>query len=148
MTVILITTLSILAIAALAWVANLALRVRVCPICLGVGGTWLWVVAARFLGFGVDTSMLPILLGGSVAGLAYQLEKYLPAGRSALLWKTLFIPAGFIAAYGIAVPDWTVLAAAMVALLLLTGIFFLLPQVQTKDGAAIEKLEQQMKKCC
>ncbi|MBI4294303.1 MAG: hypothetical protein HY661_22720 [Betaproteobacteria bacterium] len=148
MTVLLITTLSILAIAALAWAANSVLRVRMCPICLGVGGTWLWVVVARSLGFAVDASMLPILLGGSVAGLAYQLEKHLPRGRSSLLWKTLFIPMGFIAAYGLALPDWIVFWAATVALLLLTAIFFLLPQVQTKDSTAIEKLEQQMKKCC
>lgn len=148
MTAILITSLSILAIAALAWVAKLVLRVRVCPICLGVGGTWLWVVVARFLRFAVDTSMLPILLGGSVVGVAYQLEKHLPQGRSPLLWKTLFIPAGFIAAYGLAVPDWTALAAAMVALLPLAAIFFLSLQVRAKDRATIEKLEQQMKQCC
>lgn len=148
MTVLLITTLSILAIAALAWAANSVLRVRICPICLGVGGTWLWVVVARSLDFAVDTAMLPILLGGSVAGLAYQLEKHLPQGRSSLLWKTFFIPAGFIAAYGLALPDWTVLLAATVVLLLLTAIFFRSPKVQTKDRAAIEKLEQQMKKCC
>ena len=148
MTALVIITLSILVIAALAWGANSVLRVRVCPICLGVGLTWLWMVIARFSGFAVDTSMLPILLGGSVVGVAYQLEKHLPQGRSALLWKTLFIPAGFVAAYGLAVPDWPVLGGAVGALLLLTVIFFLAPKSQVKDPAAIEKLEQQMKKCC
>ena len=148
MTIMFTTTLSILAIAALAWAAKMVLRVRVCPICLGVGGTWLWMIAARFVGLAVDTSMLPILLGGSVVGIAYQLEKHLPKGRSPLLWKTLFIPAGFVAAYGLALPDWLMLAAGMVALLLLTAAFFLWPQANTEDRAAVEKLEQQMKKCC
>lgn len=40
-----------------------------------------------------------MLLGGSVAGIAYQVEQRLPLERSPLLWKILFIPAGFVAAY-------------------------------------------------
>ena len=106
------------------------------------------MVIARYFGVAFDTSMLPVLLGGSAVGVAYQLERRLPEGRPPLLWMTLFIPAGFIAAYGIALPNWTVLAAAIVALLLLTAIFFAPPRVQAKDSATVEKLQQQMKKCC
>lgn len=148
MTSVLIPVLSILAIAAAAWAANRMLRVSLCPICLGVGGTWLWMLAARHLGAPFDTSMLPVLLGGSAVGVAYQLEKRLPPGRSALLWKSLFIPAGLAAAHGIALPDWTVLAAAAAAALALTLVFFIPPRAQAQDSAAVEKLQEQMKKCC
>lgn len=148
MTPMLTTLLSILALTALAWAARKMLRVSVCPICLGVGGTWLWMVVARYFGVAFDTAMLPVLLGGSAVGVAYQLETRLPAARSALLWKSLFIPVGLVAAHGIAAPDWKVLAAAIVALLLLTAIFFVPPRIQPRDGATVEKLEQQMKKCC
>src|SRR3990172_8674039 len=92
MTAILATTFSILAISGVAWAAKRMLRVPVCPICLGVGGTWLWMLIGRSLGYAVDATMLAILLGGSVAGIAYQLERRLPQGRSPLLWKILFIP--------------------------------------------------------
>lgn len=148
MTAVLTSVLSILAIAALAWTAKRMLRAPVCPICMGVGGTWLWMVVARYLGLAFDTSMLPVLLGGSAVGVAYQLEKRLPEGRSALLWKSLFIPFGLAAAYGVALPNWTVLATALVALLIVAGIFFAPLQEEPRDSAAVEKLQEQMKKCC
>ena len=116
MIVILATTFSILAIAAAAWAAKKLLRIPVCPICFGVGGTWLWMVIGRSLGYAVDASMLSILLGASVAGIAYQVEKRLPRGRSPLLWKTLFIPCGFVAAYALASPQWTLFAVTSAAL--------------------------------
>ncbi len=82
------------------------------------------------------------------AGIAYQLEKHLPAGRSPLLWKTLFLPLGFMAAYGLAVPHWGLLAMVVAALLLLTAVFFVPRRHAGKNSAAVEKLERDMKKCC
>ncbi len=148
MTIILITTLSILAITGLAWLARKVLPFPVCPICVGVAGTWLWMLAGRLAGFAFDAPMLAILLGGSVAGIAYQLEKHLPQGRSPLLWKTLFLPIGFVAAYGLAVAHWRLLAMAIVALLLLTAVFFVPRRQPEKNSAVVEKLKEDMKKCC
>ncbi|MEK7877081.1 MAG: hypothetical protein AAB325_12920 [Pseudomonadota bacterium] len=148
MTIILITTVSILAITGFAWLAGKALRFPVCPICIGVAGTWLWMLAAQLAGLAPDPSMLAILLGGSVVGPAYQLEKHLPQGRSPLLWKTLFLPIGFVAAYGVAVTHWSLLAMAAAALLLLTAVFFLRRHHAENNSAAVEKLEREMKKCC
>ncbi len=148
MTIILITTVSILAITGLAWLARKVLPFPVCPICVGVAGTWLWMLAARLAGFAFDASMLAILLGGSVVGIAYQLEKHLPRGRSPLIWKTLILPTGFAAAYGLTVPQWSLLAMAGAALLLLTAVFFVPPRRSEKNSAAVEKLERDMKKCC
>ncbi len=148
MTVAIATVISILAIAAMAWTAKSMLRVPVCPICLGVGGTWLWMLVARHYGVEFDSTMLAVLLGASAVGVAYQLEKRLPEGRSALLWKSLFIPFGLAAAYGVALPNWTVLAAAAVVLLIVAGIFLAPVQAEPKDSAAVGKLREQMKKCC
>ena len=148
MTIVLITTISILAITGLAWLVAKALPFPVCPVCVGVAGTWLWMLAARLAGFAFDASMLAILLGGSVVGIAYQLEKHLPRGRSPLLWKTLFLPIGFVAAYGLALPHWSVLAITIVALLFLTAVFFMPHRDPEKKSAAVEKLEKYMKKCC
>ena len=148
MTVALATVLSILAITALAWAAQRRARAPICPICVGVGGTWLWMLAARYLGVAFDATMLPVLLGGSAVGVAYVLERRLPEGRSALLWKSLFIPSSLAAAYGVALPDWTVLGAGAAALLLVSIVFFLPTQAQAKDNATVESLQEQMKKCC
>ena len=148
MTVILITIVSILAITGLAWLAAKALPFPVCPICVGVAGTWLWMVAARLAGFAFDASMLAILLGGSVVGIAYQLEKHLPEGRSPLLWKALFMPVGFAAAYGIAQPHWGLLLIAGIVLLALATVFYMPRRGPGPRSAAVAKLEREMKKCC
>ena len=148
MTVILATIFSIFAICGMAWAARKMLRVPICPICLGVGGTWLWMVIARAFGYAVDTTMLSILLGGSVAGIAYQLENRLPPGRSPLLWKTLFIPSGFVAACALAAPQWALFAAASVALVLLTAVFLLPPGALGEKNETVEELKRKMRECC
>ena len=148
MTAILTATLSIFAIAGLAWAAKKLLRAPVCPICLGVGGTWLWMVIARSVGYAVDVTMLSILLGGSVAGIAYQVEKRLPQGRSPLLWKTLFIPAGFVAAYALAAPQWILFAVMSVALVLLTAFFLVPPAASGEQSETVEQLKKKMEQCC
>jgi len=150
MTVILITTLSILAITGVAWLVSkiLPFSFSICPICVGVAGTWLWMLAGRLAGFRIDAPMFAILLGGSVVGIGDQLEKHLPQGRSPLLWKTLFLPIGFVAAYGLAAAHWSMLATAIVALLLLTAVFFVPRRQPVKNNAAVEKLKEDMRKCC
>jgi len=148
MTAILTATVSIFAIAGLAWAAKKLLRAPVCPICLGVGGTWLWMVIARSVGYAVDVTMLSILLGGSVAGIAYQVEKRLPQGRSPLLWKTLFIPAGFVAAYALAAPQWILFAVMSVALVLLTAFFLVPPAASGEQSETVEQLKKKMEQCC
>jgi len=140
--------ISILAISAVAWAAKKLLRVPVCPICLGVGGTWLWMLVGRSLGHAVDATMLSILLGGSVAGIAYQLEKRLPPERSSLLWKTLFVPAGFVAAYALVQLQWTLLAVTGALLALLTA-FFLAPRAASREQSeTVEELKKKMRECC
>ncbi len=148
MAIVLITAVSILVLAGLAWIAGKFLRFPVCPICVGVGATWIGMLAARFAGFAIDATMLAVLIGGSVVGIAYQLEKRLPGGRSRLLWKTLFFPTGFAAAYGVAVANWGMAATAAAALLLLSAVFLLPHRLSGTDDEVVEKLEKRMKECC
>lgn len=148
MTVVVTTIGSILALAALAWAASRLLRIPLCPVCTGVAGTWLWMLLARYLGVVIDAAMLSILLGGSAVGVAYQLEKRLAGARSPLLWKTLSIPAGFAAAYGLVAAQWTTLAAALLVLLLLSA-YFLWPRAgAATPSEAVQDLESKMKNCC
>lgn len=139
---------SILVLACLAWLAGKALRSPLCPICFGVGGTWLWMLAARFAGFPIDATMLAVLLGASVVGIAGRLEGRLPQGRSPLLWKTLALPVGFVAAYGLVAERWVPAGIAALALVLLAGLFLLPRRLAGTDEAVVEKLEREMKKCC
>jgi hypothetical protein len=148
MTVAALTAVSILAIAGLAWFASRALRLPLCPICIGVVGTWLWMLGARFAGLPIDGAMLGILLGASVVGIANQIEPHLAPRRSRLLWKTLALPIGIAAAYGVAAQAWTLAALAALALAFLAA-WFVLPGSRVRNGEPVVKeLEEQMKRCC
>jgi len=148
MNALLVSTSSIFVITAAVWALRRLTRWPLCPICLGVGGTWLWQLVWREMGYSVDTTVLAILLGGSTAGIAYLLEKRLPPGRSALWWKTLFIPTGFVLAYAMVLTNWTLAALALMTAVFL-AVFFLR---STSTGAApsqtVDELKRKMEQCC
>jgi len=143
-----IAVASIFVLAGLAWLAARALRLALCPICFGVGGTWLWMIGARFIGVQVDTTMLAVLLGASVVGISGQLERRLPEGQPPLLWKTLALPVGVVAAYGLVAERWGVAAIAFLVFVTLAVLFLLPRRLAGTDEAVVKKLEQQMKNCC
>jgi len=139
---------SILALSGLGWFATSALRRPLCPVCLGVGGTWAWMLAARFAGYAVDATILAVLLGASVVGAAYQLERRLGPGRSPLLWKGLFIPVGIVAAHALVAERWSLAAAALLVLVSLAAYFRSPRQHVQADAAAVSELEDKLKGCC
>lgn len=146
---ILISLVSIWFIALCTWAINRVLALGVCPICAGVSGTWIWLMAAFLLGYPVDLLAPALLMGGSVVGMAYSLEKKLPAHgwRTPLLFKTLFIPAGFVASYGILVQWWGMALAALL-FLLGTAFAFLSSKENIQNKKTVEDLEKKMKQCC
>lgn len=152
---------SILVITALAWALNKSLPFKVCPICAGVAGTWAWMLAGMLSGYLSTTPyqlLTAVLMGGSVVGIANLLEKRLPqtsgGWRTPLLWKTLFIPAGFTAVYGILLSDWYILATSAIFLVLITLLFAAKLPLGIKNKKAprhdekVEKIEKEMEKCC
>lgn len=150
-----IAIVSIFVLTALMLLSNKILPFTVCPICAGVSGTWIWILFGLYAGL-LETEgwrmIAGMAMGGSVAGIAYQLEKRLPQGSSLLLWKALFIPVGFVAVYGLIFFRLPVFAGAIVFLLLLTARFFkklYWPAGSRKDGGkTAEELEKKMENCC
>ncbi|MDO8561693.1 MAG: hypothetical protein Q7S05_02600 [bacterium] len=145
-----ITVISILAVSTLAYFAKRILPLKVCPICAGVFITWVWLLGAHFLGYPVDLTVPALLMGGSVVGIAYSLEKRslnISAERL-LLWKVLFIPAGFIAAYSI-LEGWWIAFLAALAFLLAVSTLFLRSSGGTKmRDETVGDIEKKMKDCC
>jgi hypothetical protein len=149
MTAVWTALLSIWALAAAGWVARRFFGVPACPICVGVAGTWLWMLAARHYGVPVDTAMLPLLLGGSVVGIAYQLEHRLPPGRSPMLWKSVVVPLGFGAAFALEQQHAMLFAASVLALAASAVAFFRRSgPAPAPDGERLAELKRQMKQCC
>jgi len=148
MTSLLIAIASMLVLGLLGWLAGKVSRLPVCPVCVGVAGTWLWMIAVRLAGYDVDATLLGILMGASVVGFAQAMEARLPSGRSALAWKALALPVGVVAAAGLAGEHWGLAGAAGAALALLTAIALRRRDAKTSDSAVVSQLEERMKKCC
>ena len=149
--VIIITIVSIFAITGLMWFLNRIFPFKICPICAGVSGTWLLILVGIYGGWLEADGwklMAALAMGGSIVGIAYQLEKKLPVGRSPLLWKALFIPAGFIAAYGILMQWWGVFLASLAFLFTLAFVFRAPPRNPSTHDVKVRELEKKMKNCC
>lgn len=141
---------SILALTAVVWGANKFLPFSVCPICAGSLITWVWLVAAYFAGYEIDLTVPAILMGGSVVGVAYQLEKrfsdVLPATR--LLWKVFFMPVGFVAMYAVLEGQWIVFVSSAAFLAAISARLIFPRRQAGLHEESIEALEKSMKDCC
>lgn len=151
-----ITIFLILFIAVCAWIFNKALKINICVVCAGTAGTWISLSAARFAGYPADPMIIGILMGGSVVGIMYQIEK---KRRSAAapqqqpppppLLKLAFIIAGFSAVYSFLQYLWfpffiaALLAAAAGLVLHRAGL--IKPE---KPGQHEKELMDKMKNCC
>ena len=100
---IIITIISIFFLTLIAWAFRQISGVKICPFCAGVALTWLWMLSAYYLGYGTDLTILAMLMGGSVVGISYTLEKYRAQSLAA---RTIFIVSGFEAVYSLINAEW------------------------------------------
>ncbi len=140
---------SLFALAAAASVAARFVRVSVCPVCAGVAGTWLWMLAARETGvFAADPLILAALLGGSAVGITQSIHSRLPEERSPQFWKALLLAGGFTLAYALALGQGTLAAAPAAQFALTAALALRRESAPARDEEAITLLEERMKKCC
>ena len=154
--IIIFTLISIWALTGLAYIVRRFTPLKVCPICAGVSLTWVWMLVATLTGqLPITDYRLPIaiLMGGSVVGLAYQIEKHLVSRKASwgtlLLWKTLFIPVGFAAIWGVLAQTWWLALAGVVACGVLTWAFLRRPApLRGEEKQKVAALEKEMENCC
>jgi len=131
------------------WFVNQIMPFTICPICAGVSLTWAWLIVAHFMGYQVVMTIPALLMGGSVVGIAFQLEK--KSGDSSpgarILWKMFFIPAGFIAAYAV-LEQWWVVFLFAIAFLVVISFWFLSLRKAASAGETVKGIEKEMKDCC
>lgn len=143
-------TIALVSIFAIAGLAGLLRRAgfAVCPICAGVAGTWLWMLSASFLGYAIDIRIPAMLMGGSVVGIAYTAEKRISGKRSPLIWKMLFIPIGFAAAYALLSQLWIMFAGAVIALAAIAFAFLGRADRPPANESRVKEIEKKMEQCC
>lgn len=123
---------------------------KVCPICAGVSGTWFWMLIASYSGYPVDLAIVGLLMGGSVVGMAYQLERKIRVNK-VLAWKILFIPAGFVGAYSLIYFSGLVLVIFSAFIYFLLNVFiedFRIIGANKNRTTKVTCLEEKMKNCC
>lgn len=153
MIILVIAILSIFLLAGVAWLVKWISNIAViCPVCVGVSGTWLWIVAGMYFGWLEAESwklIAALAMGGSVVGIAYQAEKRLASRCSPMLWKMLFIPTGFVLAYSILSWWWTgVAVSAALCVVWLMSCIKRERHDAARDDAAVKMLEEKMKNNC
>lgn len=124
-----ITIISIFVITGVVWLINKTFSTKVCHICGGVFLTWLWMLIGIFTGqlpIADYQLLVAILMGGSVTGFAYWMEKHKTLRYSSVAWKIFFIPTGFIAAYSLISSEWIIFLVTVVILALLMVLFLFL----------------------
>jgi|SRR3989344_5060378 len=143
-----ITIASIGVLALCAWLANKTFKTNICPICAGTALTWIWMLAARSVGYDTNPVIIGILMGGSVVGIAYMLERHIAHSTSAMIWKLVFIPAGFATVYGIIASQWPLFWFSAF-ILAIAGVFARKQRrVTMRDDKKIQELKQKMRRCC
>jgi len=131
-----------LAITLITWIFRKITGFNICPFCAGVAGTWTWMLLAYYLGYAADRTILAMLMGGSVVGISYTLEKY---GGSSLIARTIFIAAGFEAVYSLINTEWLRFFISMLIAISFAGKHFLKKSSPSRRAAELEK---KMKNCC
>ncbi len=96
----------------------------------------------------MDATVLAILLGASVLGIAQWRAERLTHAGSAMLWKALASTAGSAAAYGLVAELWGLALLSALAFAFLALLFRVPRQVPRTDSAAVSQLEERMKRCC
>lgn len=137
-----VTIISILLLTLIAWIFRQMTGVKICPFCIGVAGTWIWMLAAYYLGYQTDLTILAMLMGGSMVGISYTLDKY---GEYSLLARTVFIVAGFEAIYSLINAEWTRFLISILIVISFAGKYFLKNRALSHRAA---DLKEKMKQCC
>ena len=144
---IIITAISIIGITGLTLLFSRMTGWRVCPICAGVSLTWILILAGIYLGWlgGSWQLIAATAMGGSVVGIAYSLKT-----RKVLLFKSLFIPIGFIAAYELLARSWLLSIASLAILAFLAIAFTRRGKVLlgSDENLKVKRVEKEMEECC
>lgn len=118
------------------------MKIKLCPICIGVSSSWLLLqfgVLAGFLPLSQVEILIAILMGMSVVGIAYQGENRIPA-----------ILVGLPLAYWFASNiTWINLVIEIVILAFVGYIYLVLPaQKEVGTDRKVSAVEEKLKKCC
>ncbi|OGN03769.1 MAG: hypothetical protein A2655_04450 [Candidatus Yanofskybacteria bacterium RIFCSPHIGHO2_01_FULL_43_42] len=138
--------ISIIVLSLAVWIFNRIFGTSICSVCGGVGATWIWLIVVKMLDYSIDPTIPAMLMGGSVVGISYQLEKRIVNRKRLIYWKIIFISLGFLIAYNLLTASW--ISLAIYSAIALSFGFVALGSKHQKDTNQIKSIEDSMKNCC
>ena len=134
--------------------ANKFLPFSVCAICAGVSGAWVllsFAILTDLAQAAVYLSVITLLMGGTVVGIAYQAEKKFGwQGEKSFWFRFAIIAVGFYAAHvAVGSLSWPAFVFELAVLSALAYLFFV-----RRDASAgphsleAGKLEKELENCC
>ena len=146
-----IALVSIVFIAGWVWIGHRIIPFKLCPICAGVAGTWLWMMTAAYRGYAVDMRVVALMMGGTVVGLAGELEKRIKF-RYPLVWKSVFVIGGFWTAFLLQVGRLDLVGLSALSLAVFTYLFSKLNlhehNAPASENKELSELEKKIEDCC
>ncbi|MBS3149463.1 hypothetical protein J4455_02095 [Candidatus Woesearchaeota archaeon] len=76
-------------------------KIKVCAICAAVSLTWIFLIILSLIGYNIDKLIIGILMGQSIVGIMYYLEKKLKNKLFLSLSKLFTIVIGTLIVYSI-----------------------------------------------
>lgn len=132
-------------------------KIRPCPVCVGVSGTWLWLTPAVLAGVLPEEPyilIIALLMGASVVGIADQAEKRIAwVARHSVKAKSIVIAPGIaLGFWALANLSWTVWLLEVFLMSILAWRFFfqkIHPAPSARRAApGVTDLEKNLDQCC
>lgn len=143
---------------------------KICAICAASSITWLVLLTIRTLKiYEIDNTLISVLMGGSVVGIMFELERYFKKNSIGRFWivRVLELTVGFYLVYSITIGDTYMIGMGIIGLFLIIIIVLMLKTLsKSKDLKlykakskeenitkqeklnAINKLEKSLEDCC
>lgn len=114
----------------------------ICVICLSVSGAWLVLLGLYYLARFNDPVILSLLMGGSVVGFYYMIEKRV--SKSLTVFRLPFLLTLFFAAYSAVTLTFAVLPFLLITLtwIVLFSIYFY------RNKPAVRQTVKNITECC
>ena len=125
--------------------------VRICAICAAVFLTWSALLVGYMLGWHDDIVLLGILMGGSVVGLSYKMEKYFRTKKLSGYWfvRMGIVAFGFYGVYSILLKNWdSVMITVLVSVVFGFLSLFFVKKKSAKNSNAHSTLRDRLEHCC
>ena len=114
---------------------------NVCAICIAVTTTWLILIVMWFFGVYVSLILLAILMGMSISGIMYKLEKFFSKKKLNNFWiiRIVIVVGCMYSVYALLNKQWNLLVLIAILGLILVSIFSLLFQGTTHGDVITEQ---------